>query len=164
MESERLSFRPYTEHDLSFYTSLWRDEEVVRYIGRGQTKTAEEAKRSFLQWLLPAYKNGYGLFVILEKKTGELIGHAGLVPQVVDHKKELELGYWLAKDYWKQGYAREAARYFVAHAQQTLQQNRLISLIHPYNTASIAVAKAVGMLYEKTVFFNGNVTRVYSLK
>lgn len=161
METERLTFRPYTIDDIDFYTSLWSDPEVVKYIGKGLIKSKKEAERSLKEWIIPAYRDGLGLYLIQRKGSGEGIGHAGLVKQVVDGQNEIEMGYWLAHPYWGMGYASEAAGFFINYGREKLQKNRLVSLIHPKNAASIAVAKKAGMLYEKTVFFNGNRTRVY---
>ncbi|MDN4072117.1 GNAT family N-acetyltransferase [Fictibacillus terranigra] len=162
VETQRLRFRQYTMDDLEFYASLWGQPDVVRYIGRGLTKTNKEAWKSLENWILPGYKNGLGLYVIQLKETEEPIGHAGLVRQVVEGRKETEIGYWLAKPYWGQGFASEAAAFFTSYGKNQLKYGRLISLIHPKNAASIAVAKKLGMAYEKTVFFNGNRTRVYA--
>ena len=60
------------------------------------------------EWVIPGYKNGLGLFVLIEKETGIRIGHAGLVKQEIDGKEEIEIGYWLLPQYWGKGYAREA--------------------------------------------------------
>lgn len=95
MESQRLIYRAYTKEDDEFYASMWGQPDIVRYIGKGLTKTKKEAVRSLENWILPGYKNGMGLFVIILKETGEPIGHAGLVPQVVEGRKETEIGYWL---------------------------------------------------------------------
>ncbi|WHY71513.1 GNAT family N-acetyltransferase [Fictibacillus enclensis] len=162
MESQRLIYRAYTKEDDEFYASMWGQPDIVRYIGKGLTKTKKEAVRSLENWILPGYKNGMGLFVIILKETGEPIGHAGLVPQVVEGRKETEIGYWLKKPFWGKGFASEAAGFFMSYGKAELHQSRLISLIHPKNAASIAVAKKLGMVYEKTVFFNGSRTRVYA--
>lgn len=161
METERLKFRPYTMDDADLYTALWNDPEVVKYIGKGMVKSKRDAEASLLNWIIPAYRDGLGLYLIQRKGTGERIGHAGLVKQVVEGKNEIEMGYWLAKPYWGMGYASEAASFFINYGKEELQKNRMISLIHPQNAASIAVAKKTGMLYEKNVFFNGSRTRVY---
>ncbi|MED2971641.1 GNAT family N-acetyltransferase [Fictibacillus sp. B-59209] len=162
MESQRLQFREYSMEDLEFYASLWGQSDVVQYIGKGLTKTKKEATKSLENWILPGYKNGLGLYIILHKETGEPIGHAGLVRQIVEGRRETEIGYWLAKPFWGKGFASEAAAFFMSYGKIQLKYGRMISLIHPKNTASIAVAKKIGMAYEKTVFFNGSRTRIYA--
>lgn len=53
--------------------------------------------------MIPSYKNGLGLFVLIEKETGIRIGHAGLVKRQIDGKEEIEIGYWLLPRYWEKG-------------------------------------------------------------
>lgn len=93
--TDRLQVRKYTMDDLQFYSSLWGNEKVMRYIGNGTLKTYMQCKKSLEEWVIPSYKNGLGLFVLIEKETGIRIGHAGLVKQQIDGKEEIEIGYWL---------------------------------------------------------------------
>ena len=65
--TDRLQFRKYTMDDLPFYASLWGDEKVMRYIGNGTLKTFMQCKKSLEERVLPNYKNGLGLFVMIEK-------------------------------------------------------------------------------------------------
>ena len=110
--TDRLQFRKYTITDLDFYASLWGNEKVMRYIGNGTPKTYVQCKRSLESWVLPSYKNGLGLFLMIEKGTSTPIGHAGLVRQQVDGKEEIEIGYWLLPEYRGKGHAKEAATAF----------------------------------------------------
>jgi RimJ/RimL family protein N-acetyltransferase len=50
----------------------------------------------------------------------------------------------LARRWWGQGYATEGARAALAHASTVLGKERIISLIHPENRASIRVAERIG--------------------
>ncbi|EEL68888.1 Ribosomal-protein-alanine acetyltransferase [Bacillus mycoides] len=162
--TDRLQFRKYTMDDLPFYASLWGDEKVMRYIGNGTLKTFMQCKKSLEERVLPNYKNGLGLFVMIEKETGIRIGHAGLVKQKVDGKEEIEIGYWLLPKYWGKGYAKEAAAAFRDYGFQALQMNKLISLINPDHPASIFVARKTGLSYEKTTSFHEMDVLVYSIK
>ncbi|EPF14111.1 ribosomal-protein-alanine acetyltransferase [Bacillus cereus BAG1O-3] len=114
--------------------------------------------------MIPSYKNGLGLFVLIEKETGTRIGHAGLVKQKIDGKEEIEIGYWLLPQYWGKGYAKEAAAAFRDYGFQALRMNKLISLINPNHPASIFVARKTGLSYEKTTSFHGIDVLVYSIK
>lgn len=161
METRRLQFRQYTHEDFSFFASLWADPEVVQFIGKGITRSQKEAQKSFDEWLLPGYREGRGLYLILHKDTQVPIGQAGIVQQSVDGKKEFEVGYWLAKKFWGQGYATEAARFFKSYAIQELGMTRLICLIQRKNTRSISVAHKLGMTLHKETTFNAIPVDVY---
>ncbi|KZE64351.1 hypothetical protein AWM68_14805 [Fictibacillus phosphorivorans] len=161
METERLQFRCYTNGDFPFFASLWADPDVVQFIGKGVTRTKEESKKSFEEWLLPGYREGRGLYLILHIETEQPIGHAGVVQQTVDGKKEYEIGYWLAKEYWGNGYATEAAAFFKNYAINELEIIRLICLIQRNNKKSISVASKLGMTLHKETTFNTIPVDVY---
>jgi RimJ/RimL family protein N-acetyltransferase len=162
METERLQFRCYTNDDFPFFASLWADQDVVQFIGKGVTRSTEEAQKSFQEWLLPGYREGRGLYLILHKETERPIGHAGVVQQAVAGKKEFEIGYWIAKEYWGNGYATEAAAFFKQYASEQLNLNRLICLIQQHNERSVNVALKLGMKHEKNTTFNTIPVNVYT--
>ena len=99
----------------------------------------------------------------MRKSDGKLIGHAGLVPQNVDGKEEWEIGYWIAKEHWLQGYATEAAVALRDYAFDKLARERLVSLIHPDNKGSLKVAANCGMELEKKSLMSGGVACVYAI-
>lgn len=144
--TDRLQIRKYTMDDLQFYASLWGNEKVMRYIGNGNLKTYMQCKKSLEEWVIPSYKNGLGLFVLIEKETG------------------IRIGYWLLPQYWGKGYAKEAAAAFRDYGFQALRMNKLISLINPDHPASIFVARKTGLSYEKTTSFHGMDVLVYSIR
>jgi ribosomal-protein-alanine N-acetyltransferase len=162
METDRLLFKPYTQEDYPFFVSLWADPDVVRFIGKGVTRTTEEARKSFQEWLLPGYRDGRGLYLITLKETNEPIGHAGVVRQTVDGKKEYEIGYWISQKHWGHGFATEAAAFFHDYAQNTLGYKRLICLIQERNKPSIKVAGKLGMTLEKETTFNAIPVMVFA--
>ena len=165
MQSNRLRFRRYTPADYPFLESLVRDPDVVRYIGNGQVKNTEETK-NFLDRILLGYGagSGTGLLLLERKSDGKPIGHAGLIPQMVDGNHELEIGYWVAKDYWGEGYATEAATTLLEHGLKNLGRTRLISIIQPKNAASIRVAQKNGMTCEKRTEFKGQPCSIYVVR
>jgi len=89
--------------------------------------------------------HGYGLFSVLFKANGLLIGDCGLELMEVEGADVAELGYDFRSDYWKQGYATEAAQAVRDYAFQHLHLPRLISLIRVGNIPSRRVAEKIGM-------------------
>jgi RimJ/RimL family protein N-acetyltransferase len=164
METERLRFRPYIQSDAEFYVALVADPRVMQYIGDGTTRSREVALGR-LESLIARYdaQAKTGLMVLERKSDGRAIGHAGLVPQTVDGVNELEIGYWIAPEFWGEGYATEAAATLRDHGLRTLGRLRLISIIQPANTASMAVAQKIGMTYERDVLFGEKGVRIFSI-
>lgn len=72
----------------------------------------------------------------------------GLLPWTINGRAEVEVAYLLAKEYWGQGLATEAAQAIVDYAFNRLHLTRLICMIYAENRASIGVATRIGMTFE----------------
>ncbi|MDI2586252.1 GNAT family N-acetyltransferase [Psychrobacillus sp. NEAU-3TGS] len=161
--SERLLFRSYTQDDFDFLYGMLSDPDMVCYIGNGETRDLKGAE-VFLEWIYSQYEmnSEYGLKVVVRKEDNVPVGHAGIVPQKVKGKDELEVGYWIAKKYWGNGYASEAAKAFLHRGEKQLGVDRFISLIQQGNKASRKVAAKNGMSVEAEIIFKGHNVYVYS--
>ena len=107
-------------------------------------------------------RHGYGLFSVILKSNGELVGDCGLEHMEVGGSPEVEIGYDFRSTYWGQGLATEAAAAVRDYAFQELGLDRVISLIRPDNPASMRVAEKIGMLKEKELMRGNQVYHVYS--
>ncbi|WP_431803666.1 GNAT family N-acetyltransferase [Halobacillus andaensis] len=163
IESQRLRFCKYTDNEFEYLADLLNNPEMVKYIGEGKTKDREGAK-NFLEWIYHTYNlgSGLGLMVLEDKERNNQVGHAGLVPQVIEGEEEIEIGYWVSKEHWGRGYATEAARALLHYGHHQLRLTRFISLIQPGNTASQRVAEKIGMTLEKMIIQGNQDVYVYS--
>lgn len=165
LESGRLLLRRYRDEDFEFLYSLLKQPSVMKHIGNGATKSRQEALE-FMYWIYRSYREhpSNGLLILIRKEDGKRIGHAGLVEQMIDGIEELEVGYWLAPEFWGHGYASEAAALLCGKGFQASERTRLISLIQPKNSASRKVAEANGMKCDKEMMRNGQAVLVYVLE
>jgi len=163
IQTTRLEMRPYQDDDFEFLCSLFSDPEVVRFVGDGKTRDRDGAML-FLYWIYRSYKTDpkLGLRVLVRKQDKKLVGHAGLVPQTINGNEELEIGYWIAREYWGQGYATEAAEALKEYGSQKLGKERFVSLIQPENRASRKVAERIGMELEEEIVLGGREVCVYA--
>jgi RimJ/RimL family protein N-acetyltransferase len=149
LETPRLLLRHLEPHDLDALFALYRDPEMRRYFPDG-TRTLEQT-RDELDW----FRHGHptfpelGLWATVEKRSGALLGRCGLLPWEIDGRQEVELAFLIDKTRWREGFAGEAAQAIVDHARVVLHIERLICLITPGNTASVGVARKVGMSFER---------------
>lgn len=104
-----------------------------------------------------------GMNVLINKETNEFIGQCGLLVQIVDELKELEVGYSILPKHWKKGYATEAAQKCKAYAKENSFADSLISTIHIDNIASQKVALNNGMHLDKTTIFNDNPVHIFRI-
>jgi [ribosomal protein S5]-alanine N-acetyltransferase len=100
-------------------------------------------------------KDGHGLWAMILKTSGELIGDCGLVVQEIDGANEIEVAYHVRRDQWGQGLATEAARACRDYGFANLPVNRLVSMIRPENFSSRRVAEKNGMtIWEEVMRVN----------
>jgi ribosomal-protein-alanine N-acetyltransferase len=97
------------------------------------------------------HRHGYGLFTIVLREDGTVIGDCGLERMELDGALETELGYDLRSDQWGRGLATEAAGAVKAHALETLGLPRLVSLVRSGNQRSARVAHKIGMSLERQI-------------
>ena len=135
LETKRLILRKMTVNDLDELLRIFSDPRVMQSFGGILFDRAmmEEWIRKNMDH---QDRYGHGIFSVILKKNGELVGDCGLEHMEVDGSREVELGYDFQSDYWGQGLATEAAAAVRDYAFGHLGLKRLISLIRPDNVAS----------------------------
>lgn len=143
LETERLVLRRLDKSDFSDLCKILQDAETM-YAYEGPFSNEE-----VWEWLnrqLARYEQyGFGLWAVLLKETGELIGQCGLTMQPWKDREVLEIGYLFRRDFWHQGYATEAARACKEYAFEMLKASEVCSIIRDTNIASQNVALRNGM-------------------
>lgn len=151
------------ESDFEALYLIFTDPKVMASFGV-DLFTTEQMQR-WLQWNLDHQREfGYGLFSVLLKETGELIGDCGLEQMEVNGMQVAELGYDFRSKFWNQGYATEAAVVVRDYAFTVLKLPVLVSLIRVGNLASKRVAEKAGMALEEEFTRYGNQYWKYSIK
>lgn len=148
LETERLYMRRLEPSDLEALKAILQDEETMyAYEGAFNDKEAEE----WLDRQLERYKQhtGIGLWAVILKETGQLIGQCGLTMQKWDDREVLEIGYLFRRDCWHHGYATEAAVACRKYAFEVLKADEVCSIIRDTNRASVNVALRNGMTAEE---------------
>ncbi len=107
---------------------------------------------------------GYCFWKVFLKPDDQFVGIAGLLHQVIDNEREIEISYRILPNHWKNGYATEAAKACKEYAETKLGEKRLISLINPENNASKRVAQKLGAEKLKSTIFIGVKHDVYLYK
>ncbi|WP_329571074.1 GNAT family N-acetyltransferase [Kitasatospora sp. NBC_01266] len=157
----RLAFRRMTPDDLDDMAALLGDPEVMRYYPRPKDRAEALA---WIEWNQRLYRQqGFGLWLVTLRATGEFVGDCGLTPQEIEGTTDLEVGYHVRADLQGRGYAGEAAAACRDHARDALGAKRLIAIIHPDNTPSQRVAEKTGLGYERAaVHRSGRPVRRYA--
>lgn len=143
IETPRLQLREMTPADRPALCRILQDSEVM-YAYNGPF--SDEEVDEWLERQLARYRQyGYGLWAVVLKATGEMIGQCGLTLQQWNGREMLEAGYLFQRSHWHQGYATEAAGACMDYAFGTLNSPLICSIIRNNNLPSQQVALRNGM-------------------
>lgn len=160
-ETERLILRHLTANDVDAIFAVIGDAEAMKYYPK--TFSRDDAVRWIGRSVERYRTNGYGLFAVVLKSNGEVIGDCGLMQQDVEGESLLEVGYHLRRDHWGHGYATEAARACMTYAFGPLRVEKIVSLIRAENLPSRHVAERNGMKVARQVMFHGLPHLMYAM-
>jgi len=88
----------------------------------------------------------YGIF---NREETQLLGGTGFHTRLGE--KELEIGYWIHKDFVKQGLVTESTAALIKVAFEIIHIHRVEIHCDPRNTASAAVPRKLGFTHEGTL-------------
>ena len=145
LETERLIIREAREADLDFVVALMNDGDYLRLIGDRGVRDLESAAAYVASSPIYDYAEGLG-FNIVETKIGERVGICGLVRRESDG--DVDLGYAMLHRHSGKGYATEAARATLKHAQRELGLERVIAITTAINVGSRRVLERSGFRLE----------------
>ena len=143
LETERLALRELNQADFAALRAILQDEAVMYAYEHAFTNREVQA---WLDRQRDRYaKDGFGLWAMVEKATGEMMGQCGLTLQDWGERQVPEIGYHLRRDRWHQGFAAEAAAACRDYAFHTLGSPEVFSIIRENNFPSQHVALRCGM-------------------
>ena len=140
LETERLILRPPRIEDFDAYAANMADAESARFIGGQQTRAV--AWRGMLQLAGAWHVQGFSMFSVIEKESGQWVGRLG--PWYPDGWPGTEVGWGLARKFWGRGYALEACTAAMDWTFETLGWTEIVHCIHPDNAPSRALASRLG--------------------
>lgn len=161
-QTERLIIRHFCDEDISPLAQMLADPEVMRYSVNGVMTLA--ATQKFVDGCRGLYaEKGYGSWALQDRQTSAFIGFAGLTPEVREGYKVVEVGYRLARTFWKQGLATEAAAKVLEYGFQTLALPSISCTVVPEHIDSINVAEKIGFSSYTMSTTHGQEVRIYTL-
>ncbi len=150
LETERLILRQFSAADAGFILELVNEPSFIQNIGDRGVRTLSDAERYIETGPAASYaRNGFGLYLVSLKESGESIGMCGLIKR--DALKDVDIGYAFLPRFWSQGYATEAVSGVMQYAKHTVELRRVVAVVDPENDGSIRVLEKAGFKYEKMV-------------
>ncbi len=165
LETERLRFRKLTWDDFDEWSKLFVSEDTIRFLGLNPALSQRELTTVWFEKTFERYENGRGsMNALIDKQSGRLVGQSGLLVQEVEGEKRLEVSYSILPEFWRQGYAYEAANACKNYAFEHDWADNLISIIDPDNLGSQKVAIKNGMTIERFVpDYKGAPVNIFSI-
>jgi RimJ/RimL family protein N-acetyltransferase len=150
LETERLFLRAFTVHDSEFVLTLLNEPSFLRYIGDKKVRNLEDARQYILNGPVASYeRNDFGLYVVELRESHTPIGMCGLIKR--EELPDPDIGFAFLPDFWKKGFAFEAAAAVLKDAGERLSLLRILAITSLDNEASIKLLQRLGLRFEALI-------------
>lgn len=151
----RLRLRRFTLDDLEAHARLYVQSAVTRFLGGGpfEGEQARQRSRAAVEMFVEHWaRHGFGVWAVLDRAGGCLIGQCGL--KYLPESPDVELLYAIDPAYWGRGLVTEAAAAALADGFERTDLPRIVAVTRPEHAASRRVMEKLGMSYggEVTVY------------
>ncbi|WP_223879709.1 GNAT family N-acetyltransferase [Dechloromonas sp. CZR5] len=145
LETSRLRLRPWRDEDLAPFAALNADAQVMAHFPATLDRAESDVLAARCQSLIEA--QGWGFWATEIKASGDFIGFVGLHRPIAElpFSPCVEIGWRLARPFWGQGYASEAARAALSFAFNDLALAEVVAFTSLENRRSQAVMERLGM-------------------
>ncbi len=126
-ETDRLKLRQWKNEDRQLFAEINSDPVVMEYFPN--TLSVSESNKMSDKIISLIFQRGWGFWAVEEKQQHKFIGFVGLhtpIPEL-PFSPCVEIGWRLAKEYWGNGYATEAANAVLSVAFKELNVSQVYS-------------------------------------
>lgn len=167
LETQRCLVREFTMEDLDELFELYAKPGMTDFVEPLFSYEEEKVyEQAYIKNRYGYY--GYGMWLVFDKETGALIGRAGLEDRDYGgdffSDMQLELGYMIAPEFQRKGYAREVCKAILDYARKELEYDSVNCLVNPENEASICFMESMGFSYVGDSQVTGERLRRYVYK
>ena len=150
LETERLILRPFRLTDAADVQRLAGDRAIAETTATIPHPYPDGAAEAWIAAHPDRFASGDSVtFALTRRDDGALLGAIGL--EINAQMQRAELGYWVGKPYWNQGYCTEAARAVLRYAFEARGLRRVFAQHYGRNPASGRVMQKAGMQPEGTL-------------
>lgn len=142
--TSRLLIRETVPDDTDALYEIYKDQEIVRFL----TPLAEDVNEqreildTYFTYMYGLY--GYGIWTVVEKSSGQMIGRVGFENGELEGAGIVELGYLIGTAWRKQGYAYEAVSAVLEYGKNVLGFGEVYIRTKSENLVSCALAGKAG--------------------
>jgi len=150
LQTDRLTLRPFTLDDANEVRPLVGEKEIAATTLNIPHPYPDGAAENWISKHKEQYQEGKAAtFAIILSETGKIIGAIGL--GIKRKHAHAEMGYWVGKPYWNNGYATEAGHAILRYGFKSCDLNRIHAHHMTKNPQSGRVMQKMGMSYEGTL-------------
>jgi len=151
--------RPLRPSDATTLGRYLQDPLVARYL---PVRVRREGGMRFVRRVLREERKGECVpFAILEARSGEVVGQLRFF-HWYRPDRSAEVGYWVGRKHWGQGFATEALRLACRHGFRAMRLHRINAVVVAQNGASSRVLEKVGFRFEGTARASARAGRGWS--
>lgn len=156
LETGRLTLSHLSpETDAEFILRLLNEPSFLHYIGDRGVRTLDDARDYIRHGPVKSYEqNGFGLYKVELRETGEPIGICGLVKR--DTLPGPDIGFAFLPEFWNKGYAHESAAAVMQYARDVLHLDRILAIASPDNEASAKLLGKISLRFERLIKLPGD--------
>jgi RimJ/RimL family protein N-acetyltransferase len=148
LETERLVLRPFSFADEKEVQRLAGDRDIAELTSAVPHPYEDGMAEAWIATHEEDFKLNKSMTLAITIKSSEsLVGAMSLLNMSTANRRA-ELGYWVGKEYWCNGFASEAARLIIAYGFRALGLHRVHGRCLKGNKASSRVMEKAGMRYE----------------
>lgn len=142
LETDRCLVREITVEDVDRLYEIYADEDVRRYVDNLYENREDEIQytRDYISSQYRFFE--YGLWIVVQKETGTVIGRAGIFDR--ENQDLKELGFVFSKDVWGQGIASEVLTAVMDYAGTELSVETLCANVQTGNDRSYRLLFRLG--------------------
>ena len=141
-ETKRLVIREQVISDIDRLYEIYDDREALKYVEDlyEDRREEEEYLRKYIDNQYRFYE--FGLWALVLKETGQLIGRVGI--GIREGYATPELGYMIGKNYRGRGYAKEALVAIMEYGSEELGFSKYMAFTDRRNTPSVKLLESLG--------------------
>ena len=141
--TRRLTLRPPLDVDAEAITAGLQDTNMSRMLSNVPNPyTVDEANK----WIKKTQTSKDDLYFCIYRHK-----FLGVVSIRMDQNGRANLGYWLERSAWGQGFMSEAARAAVSHAFRKFGHDQIVSSAYEDNRASMTILEKLGFEPERAI-------------
>ncbi|WP_080058518.1 GNAT family N-acetyltransferase [Spirosoma aerolatum] len=147
LHTQRLLLRPWQSADAELFAAMNADSAVMEHFPACLTRAESDAMIERISNHMTT--KGWGLWALEAPTLAPFIGFCGLWTVSFDapFTPAVEIGWRLARPFWDNGYAFEAAQAALAFGLDTLGLPEIVSFTIPANVRSWRLMERLGMTH-----------------